>query len=185
MSDTLFIHACARENSRTMELARCVLEQLGGEAEEVDLYKTTLSPLDAEGMSVRDAAALAGDFSDERFMLARRFAVAKTIVIAAPYWDLMFPAVLKLYFEAITVNGLTFAYSEKGIPTGRCLADRLVYVTTAGGPIVKDFGYEYVCALAKTFYGIKEVYRVSAEGLDIRGADVTAILSEAKRRIAL
>ncbi len=183
MSDTLFIHACARDTSRTMELARCVLDQLGTAAEEVDLYKIALSPLDAEGMKARDAAVAAGDFSDDRFALARQFAAAKTIVIAAPYWDLMFPAVLRTYFEAITVNGLTFAYSEKGIPTGQCRAERLVYVTTAGGPIVKNFGYEYVCALATSFYGIQEVRCVSAEGLDIRGADAAAILSAAKSRV--
>ena len=93
-------------------------------------------------------------------------------------------AVLKTYLEAITVNGLTFMYSEKGIPTGLCCAQRLIYVTTAGGPIVKDFGFDYVNALAKTFYGIQDVSCVRAEGLDIYGADVDAILLSAKESIS-
>ena len=95
----------------------------------------------------------------------------------------MFPSVLKVYFEAITVNGLTFVYSEKGIPTGLCDADRLIYVTTSGGPIIKNFGFDYVLALAQTFYGIKDVKCISAEGLDIRGADVDSILQSAKKSI--
>ena len=184
MSEILFVNACVRENSRTLELARCVLEKLGGEAEEVSLYGTELSPLDVEGMQARDEAARTADFSDSRFALARQFAAKETVVIAAPYWDLMFPSVLKLYFEAITVNGLTFKYGEKGIPVGLCNAKRLIYVTTSGGPIHMNFGYEYVRALATAFFGIGDVRFVSAEGLDIRGADVEAILQSAKESVA-
>ena len=185
MPKTLFVNACVRENSRTQELAECVLAKIGGAFEEVRLYETDLVPLDVAGMKERDAAHAAGDFSAARFELARQFASCETIVIAAPYWDLMFPAVLKMYFEAITVNGLTFAYGENGIPYGLCQAKRLIYVTTAGGPIVMNFGFDYTCALAKSFYGIRDVRCISAEMLDIRGADAEAILRRAKEAIAL
>ena len=180
MSKNLFINACARENSRTLELAKHVLDKIGNEFDEIKLYESDLSPLDAKGLEERAAAFGVKDFSDKRFDVARQFASAETIVIAAPYWDLMFPSVLKMYFEAVTVNGITFVYSEKGIPTGLCKAERLIYVTTSGGPIVKNFGYEYAYELAKSFYGIKDVSCVSAEGLDIRGADVEYILKKAK-----
>ena len=180
MAEILFINACTRDNSRTKELADCLLERLGGEVTEVDLYKTKLQPLDAEGMKVRDEASRTKNFSDSRFDPAKQFAAADTIVIAAPYWDLMFPAVLKLYIESVTVNGLTFVYGENGIPCGLCKATRLIYVTTAGGPIVKNFGYDYVRALAQSFYGINDVCCVCAEGLDIHGADVQEILCKAK-----
>ena len=180
MSDILFVNACVRENSRTLELAKTVLAQLGGEAEEVKLYEEKLAPLDMEGMHTRDSASARNDFSDDCFALARQFASAKTIVIAAPYWDLMFPAALKLYFEAITVNGLTFAYGPNGIPVGKCSAKRLIYVTTSGGPIFQNFGYDYASALAKAFYGIKDTKCISAQGLDIFGADTDMILRQAK-----
>ena len=184
MSDILFINACVRENSRTLKLANHVLGTLEGEITEVRLYDLGLTPLDEEGLKARDAAFDAKDFSDSRFDLAKQFAEAKTVVIAAPYWDLMFPAVLKTYLEAITVNGLVFSYSEKGIPTGMCKAERLIYVTTSGGPIFKNFGYDYVSALADAFYGINDVKCISAEGLDIRGADVDAIMRKAKENVA-
>ena len=180
MGKILFINACVRENSRTLELARCVLDNLAGEVEERRLYETALSPLDAVGMRARDAAFAAKDFSDARFDLARQFATADEIVIAAPYWDLMFPSILKTYFETVTVNGLAFVYSERGIPMGLCKAKRLIYVTTSGGPIINSFGYDYTRALAVSFYGISDVRCISAEKLDIRGADVEAILTAAK-----
>ena len=181
MAEILFVNACVRPHSRTLELAKRVLEQLSGEVEEVKLYNEKLSPLDLAEMEIRGKAARTKDFSGEVFALARQFARAETIVIAAPYWDLMFPAVVKTYFEKITVNGLTFAYGANGFPQGLCKGKRLIYVTTAGGPIVHNFGYEYVSALAKNFYGIKEVQCVQAEGLDIYGADVAQIMCEAKK----
>lgn len=184
MSDILFINACVRENSRTLSLARTVLDQLGGEVEEVKLYELGLAPLDNEGMAARAAAFDAKDFSDGCFALARQFAEARTVVVAAPYWDMMFPAVLKTYFENVTVNGLAFVYSDKGYPVGLCKAEKMIYVTTAGGPIVKSFGFDYAEALAKTFYGIKDVRRVSAECLDIHGSDADAILKKAKDSVA-
>ena len=183
MAEALFVNACVRENSRTLDLAQHVLEKLGSAFEEVKLYEADLSPLDAEGLREREAACVAKDFSGSRFNLARQFAAAETIVIAAPYWDLMFPAVLKIYFESVTVNGLTFAYGENGIPMGLCKAKRLIYVTTAGGPIMKNFGYDYTCALAKSFYGIQDVVCISAEKLDIHGADAETILCSAKEAV--
>ena len=184
MSEILFVNACAREESRTLLLAREVLKNLGGKFEEVDLYKIKLEALDAEGIKARNEAFAAKDFSDSKFDLSRQFAKAKVIVVAAPYWDLMFPAVLKTYFETVTVNGIAFVYSDKGIPTGLCNAERMIYVTTSGGPIIKNFGFDYAMSLAKSFYGINDVRCVRAEGLDIRGANAEEILLKAKNSLA-
>lgn len=181
MEKILFINACVRPNSRTQELAKYVLDRLLGKVEEIKLYEKELTPLSLKEMEKREMAAKSKDFSDKMFDLPKQFASSDTIVIAAPYWDLMFPAVLKNYLEKITVNGLTFAYGKNGIPYGLCNGKRLIYVTTAGGPIKYDFGYEYITALAKNFYGIKEVLCVKAEGLDIFGADTYAIMEKAKK----
>ena len=119
------------------------------------------------------------------FALARQFAQADDIVVAAPYWDLSFPAVLKQYIEQINVSGVTFRYSEEGIPEGLCKANRLFYITTAGGDFVPDdYGYGYIKALAENFYGIKTVELIKAAGLDIVGADVEQILSSCEEESA-
>lgn len=180
MNKILFLNGCVRENSRTLELAEYALSFLSGEREDVDLYSLKLTPLDGEDLEFRSKAGINKDFSDDRFKLAKQFSQADTIVIAAPYWDLMFPAVVKLYFESVTVSGLTFVYGENGIPKGLCKAKNLIYITTSGGPIIHNFGFEYVSALSKSFYGIEEVKFISAQGLDIKGADVDKIMRNAK-----
>ena len=181
MAKILFINACIRENSHTLDLAKSVLSKLSGEVEEVPLFNIDLSPIGLKELEIRDTASKTKDFSNGIFDLAKQFASAETIVIATPYWDLSFPAVVKTYFENITVTGLTFAYGNDGIPQGLCNGKRLIYVTTAGGPIAYNFGYDYVSTLAKGFYGIKDVQCVKAEGLDIYGADVLSIMDKAKK----
>lgn len=185
MSKILFINACVREQSRTLNLAQYVLEKLGGEVEEVKLHEVKLFPLNREGIELREMACKNNDFSSHVFDLAKQFAKAETILIAAPYWDLMFPASLKTYIETITINDLTFTYGENGIPQGLCSCKKLIYITTSGGPIHFNFGYDYISAVAKAFYGVKEVQCVKAEGLDIHGADVEQILNNAKQSFAL
>lgn len=185
MSNILFVNACIRENSRTLELANYVLSKLNGDVEELKLYDKELFALDLEGLKLRESASSNNDYSDDVFNFAKQFASADIIVFAAPYWDLMFPAIVKTYLENVTVSGLTFFYGEDGIPKGLCKGKKLIYVTTAGGPIIHNYGYEYIETLAKTFYGINDVSCVSAEGLDIIGADVISILNKAKDSFVL
>ena len=179
----LFVNGCVRENSRTLELANAVLEQLPEAAEEICLYPDGPEGLDAESLCLRDALLAEQNYNHPMFRLARQFAAADTIVMAAPYWDLAFPAKLRAYLEEITVTGITFQYGADGAPQGLCKAKKLIYVTTAGGPIFQHFGFEYVKALAQTFYGIPEVCMIKAEGLDIWGADAVQILEQTKQAI--
>ena len=184
MDKILLINACVKHCSRTLELAKTLLQKLKGDVQEVQLYELTLPVLDLNGMEKRNLASQKNDFSDPVFDAAKQFSAADIIVIAAPYWDLMFPAVLKTYLENITVAGITFRYSAEGRPQSLCPAQALYYVTTAGGFIGQnDFGFAYVKALAQNFFGIVDVNRYTAEGLDIVGADVEAILSKAKAEI--
>lgn len=183
MKQILFVNGCPRPNSRTLELARAVLASMEGQVQEVALFEDGPAHLTWESLSLRDRLSRQQDFSHPMFRWARQFADADEIVVAAPYWDLMFPAVVRSYFEAVTVSGLTFVYGEDGIPRGLCKAERLTYVTTAGGPVVRNFGFDYVDALARTFYGIGETRCIKAEGLDIWGADEAALLDEAKKSL--
>ena len=105
---TLYINACVRRNSRTNELASFVLSKSGGaDIQEVNLQKERIMPLDQETLSHRDECAASGNFSDEVFSYARQFAQADQIVIAAPYWDLLFPTSLRAYFERVCAVGVT------------------------------------------------------------------------------
>lgn len=176
----LFVNACARNDSRTAQLSRCLLDRLSGEITEINLYEEHILPIDAKAIEKRNLR----DYSGEEFNYAKQFKEADIIVIAAPFWDLSFPSVLKIYFENITVAGITFEYSNEGKPMGKCNAKKLYYITTAGGYIGKNnFGFDYAKALAESFFGIEEVNFFSAEGLDIFGTDVKSVMDEAKERI--
>ena len=176
----LFVNACIRKNSRTRFLAEQVSRQLSGTVIEVNPVTAT-EPITSEEFIINRADATGKmDFADPAYAPARQFAEADIIVVAAPYWDLSFPAILKAYFEQVNVVGLTFEYTDDGLPRGLCKAKKLIYVTTAGGPIISDeYGYGYVKSLAQGFYGIAEVCQVKAEKLDVIGADVEGILNKA------
>lgn len=180
----LFVNACVRPNSRTYELAKHLLRRVPGDICEIDLYKENIRPLDLQSLSDRMQHLQEEDFNHPDFGYAHQFAEADTIVIAAPYWDLLFPAVLRSYLEMVTVTRITFAYSKEGRPQGLCRAKRLYYVTTAGGMIGdNNFGFDYVKALAQNLYGIQDVRFISAEGLEVAENDVDGIMSRAKAAI--
>ena len=175
----LLINACVREESRTMVLARRVLEEMEGEVTELALASLGLAPLDRVSLARRDSLLREGRLDDPMLRYARQFAEAEEIVIAAPFWDLSFPALLKVYLEQIAVAGITFRYVE-GRPVGLCRAKRLTYVTTSGGPITEDFGYTYVKALARSFYGIGSTRAVRAMKLDMLGIPSAELLARAE-----
>ncbi|MBR5948566.1 MAG: NAD(P)H-dependent oxidoreductase [Clostridia bacterium] len=180
----LFINACVRGESRTKLLASALLEKLNEPYEEVRLEDIDFPKVDEAFLHKRDGLIAAEEFSAPIFAPARQFARADKIVIAAPYWDLSFPAALKQYFEQINVLGITFRYTEEGFPEGLCRAKELYYVSTAGGSFVpEEFGFGYVKALAEGFYGIKNSRLFIAKGLDIVGADAEAIVEECIREI--
>lgn len=180
----LFVNACARKDSRTKILADYLLSKLNATVQERNLAQTTISPLSEEMLERRAALADKQDFTHPLFQLAKEFASADAIVIAAPFWDLSFPALLKIYIENINVVSITFAYNKDGNPYGLCKAKKLYYVTTAGGPILDDtYGYGYIKNLAQQFYAIPEIHCIKAENLDVENADVEQILYETRRHI--
>ena len=180
----LFVDACVRGGSRTRRLAEYLLQKLGEPVETLRLADETFPATDEDFLRLRDELTAKGDLEHPIFAYARQFAAADAVVIAAPFWDLSFPAALKQYFERVNAVGVTFSYSPEGIPVGSCRAKRLYYVTTAGGPIFSaEYGFGYVRALAEGFYQIPETKFVKAEGLDVVGADVETILREAERAV--
>ncbi len=185
MKKILYVNSCVRPQSRTNRLAEKLLNLLNGDVTEVHTDDCGTAPLTNSALNKRELLISESNFSVPEFENARLFAEADIIVISAPYWDMSFPSSLKVYFENINVRGITFCYTDEGIPKGLCRAKELYYVTTAGGKILNNFGFEYVDALSKVFYGIKNTHFVCAEGLDIIGADTEKILMEAEKRINL
>ena len=174
----LFINACIREESRTLILAKDVLSKMQGTVTELDLTKENLAPLNRVSLEKRERLLQSDETNAPMFQYAKQFAQADEIVIAAPFWDLSFPSILKIYMEQITVAGITFEY-RNGRPTGLCKAKRLIYVTTAGGEIFCDFGYSYIKTLANNFYGIEETISYRAINLDVQYISAAELLQKA------
>ena len=129
----------------------------------------------------RDALADAGDFSGPVFRMARIFQQAEKIVVAAPFWDLTFPAALRVYIEHISACGLCYHYEADGCH-GDCKASRLLYLTT-GGDFEKpeSLGVLYWKQLAAMF-GIPRFDYVFAGGLDVDPSKAAEILAEAREK---
>lgn len=184
MRNVLFVDATVRPESRTKELAVHLIQKLNGNVKKVRLIDERLPIMDNELLEWRNRACQEGNYESPYFDYAKQFAEADYIVIAAPYWDLSFPAILKNYIEAITVVGLTFGYTENGVPEGYCNAKKLYYVTTSGGPLYgPEYGSGYIKAMATQMFGVDDFQLIKAENLDIVGADVSKIMADAKANI--
>lgn len=179
----LFINACVREHSRTLSLCHAYIKKRLSEDDvavhEVSLQKEELVLIDGKALAERDRDIKKQNFSAKLYDDAKAFAAADLILIAAPYWDCSFPALLKIYFENICVNGLTFFYRDDGIPASLCNANKLVYITTSGGYLAKPNSLELYLQELCHLLGIPEMSFYSAQGLDIIGNDVDQIMSKA------
>ncbi len=184
----LFVNACirGREQSRTWKLCQAFLEGCKArwpeaEIRERDLTAVPLPVLTTE-LDDRRQPRLPEDPRDPTFAPAQAQAQADLVVIGAPYWDLTFPAALKVYLEWASMLGITFRYTREGEQVGMSRAKELIYITTAGGPLEgQNYGFDYLKGLGGMF-GIPSVRCLCAQGLDIQGNDPEAILKEAQER---
>ena len=187
----LFVDCCISQrgcDSRTRQLADAYL--LGArqghpeaEVETVDLRTLELRPYHPQALNYRDGLAMAGKFDDPIYDLARQFRDADRIVVAAPFWDLSFPAVLRTYIEHIAANGVCYHYDQTG-PHGDCRADRLTYLTT-GGDFERENSlgvlyWQQLCAM----FGIPVFDYVFAGGLDAAPERAEETLTKACLRAA-
>ncbi len=170
MKKLLIIDCCIRgDESATRKLYEKYLAKL--ETSDVDIEKLylmqeDLKPLTNDDINLRDKLLKSGNLEHDIFKYAKQFAMADEILIAAPYWDLSFPSLLRVYFERVSVAGITFGY-EGAESVGYCKADKILYFSTCGG-FVKGvhLGVEYVKQLAQMF-GINNFEKVIVEGLDV------------------
>ena len=145
-----------------------------------------LRPFDPGMLDERDALAAVGAWDAPVFTLARQFRAADAVVVAAPFWDLSFPAALRTYIEYISANGLTYHYEADGCH-GDCRAQRLVYLTSGGDVEREDsLGVLYWRQLTAMF-GIPQFDYVFAGGVDLdpaKAPELVAAAAETARRLA-
>lgn len=178
MKKVLCVDSCIKAaESRTKRIADALIEELQKSnlfaVETVVVDGTPLKPLGLKEYKSRRQLLDAQKTDDPLFNYAKQFASADLIVIAAPFWDMCFPAKLKTYFENIAVAGVTFINTENGNSVGDCKAERMVYITTRGMVIPDGHAMEQAAPYLKAlsmFFGINNFEMVSAYGLDISTA---------------
>lgn len=188
MKNVLWVDCCIRgEASRTLRLSRAFLDSLPQDCAVTHLDLMQLQPRYFVGAYFEERQQLLerGELSHPRFGLARQFAAADAIVVSAPFWDLSFPALLKVYIEQVSLDGITFGSTAQGL-VGLCRAERMVYLTTRGGFYTGDdmeMGSRYMEALSK-FFGIARYDCIAADGMDVAGFDGEASLNAAMEKAA-
>lgn len=180
MKRVLYVDACMRAESRTEELAAAYIRQVFPEdicsVQRIRVADLDLAPMGGEDVAARDADLAAERTDLPAYALAREFAAADEIVVAAPFWDSSFPSKLKVYIEHICVQSVTLGYGADGRPAKLCKADRLTYITTAGGPLRKvpsvKLYWEELCGM----FGIEDLRFYCAAGLDANPAAAAGTL---------
>lgn len=184
MLKILFVNACVRgAESRTLELARIFLEELCSclpdtQVIEHDLMGMNLRPVDRETLMRKEALCDERRWDNPLIQPAADFQRADAVIVAAPYWDMSFPSILKVWVENMYVRNLTFRYvNDQSV--GLCSGREAVYITTAGSPIGEhDWGTAYIRDVLQVL-GIPGFAEVKAETLDLAGSDPAAIMHEA------
>ena len=190
MKKVLFVNCCIRrEQSRSLKLAKKFLDDLDPkeyDIEELCLMDEPLEYFKDSFFAQRERLLAEKKFDHPRFRYAWQFKDADKIVVAAPFWDLSFPALLKVYIEQVSVDGITFGSTDSGLQ-GLCRASQLVFLTTRGGFYTGDameMGSRYLDAL-HTFFGIGAYTCTAADGMDVAGFDAAASLAAIDRAKAL
>lgn len=169
MKSLLFINGCVRtNNSRTLKIARTYISKIN-ENNQYDIKEVNLGSGEMHYINSMSFNSMTGEQKYRDSTLAREFACADMIIIAAPFWEFMFPAVLSCYIENISFSGITFRYNENG-SIGMCNADSLVYIYTSGDYLKEEDkqSEKYLLRLSK-FFGIDKFSSIFVDGLDIEG----------------
>ena len=179
MEKLMVIDSCMREGSRTRRILRAAMEVLSGryDVEMVDVNALALPPVTPETLAERSS----GVVPEGTVAVARRIASADRLVIAAPFWDMSFPAALKAFFENMSLFGVTFTDNGRTCE-GLCRCRRVMYITTRGMDIetgsARDQGSSYIGALS-SLWGLGEVITVAAWNLDyLRGEELEKKLGD-------
>lgn len=186
MSKVLYIKANIKNEgeSRTFKVSDSFVEEYKKNNPEdeiitLDLYKENIDFLRAD-----DLGKLFGPKDEESknnsiLKYAYEFADADKYIIAAPMWNLSFPAILKAYIDYVSVSGITFKYTAEG-PVGLLNNKKAVHIVSRGGAYDNspyEMGDRYLRTILG-FFGIKDIETIAIDNLDVIGVNVEEKVEE-------
>lgn len=190
MSKVLYITADVKpaSESRTLALSDKFIETYKESHPEDEIISLDLNKEGIRLLTMEDIQSIFGPKTEESknhpiLKYAYQFVDADKYVIAAPFWNLSIPAVLKAYIDYISVSGITFKYTENG-PVGLCQGKKVAHIVARGGAYSEgpaaefEMGDRYLRTILG-FFGITDFTTIAAESMDVYGLDTAAILNEA------
>ena len=186
MSKVLYIKANIKNEgeSRTFKVSDSFVEEYKKNNPEdeiitLDLYKENIDFLRAD-----DLGKLFGPKDEESknnsiLKYAYQFADADKYIIAAPMWNLSFPAILKAYIDYVSVSGITFKYTAEG-PVGLLNNKKAAHIVSRGGGYDNspyEMGDRYLRTILG-FFGIKDIETIAIDNLDVMGVNVKEKVEE-------
>lgn len=167
MQKLVFIDACVRQSdSRTLRIAEPIVSALSKRYKitRYDLPDMDIVPLNPGLFEERGVGEIPGWAKEA----AQSIAAADRIVIAAPFWDMSFPAVLKCFFEQTSLFDVTFTDTGKTCQ-GLCKAPKVLYITTRGMDIStcdpREQATPYLKALG-SLWNLGELTTIAAQNMD-------------------
>lgn len=173
MDKLIIIDACVREDeSRTRRIAEPVISAL---SKRYGITRYNLPEMD--GLTPLDPVLFKergeGDIPAWAVQAAKDIAEADRILIAAPFWDMSFPAALKCFFEQTSLFDITF--TDNGTTcVGLCKAPKVLYITTRGMDIPtgdpREQATPYLTALG-SLWNLGELTTIAAWNMDYSSAE--------------
>ncbi|MCX0397863.1 FMN-dependent NADH-azoreductase [Clostridium perfringens] len=186
MSKVLYIKANIKNEgeSRTFKVSDSFVEEYKKNNPEDEIITLDLYKENIDFLRVDDLGKLFGPKDEESknnsiLKYAYQFADADKYIIAAPMWNLSFPAILKAYIDYVSVSGITFKYTAEG-PVGLLNNKKAVHIVSRGGGYDNspyEMGDRYLRTILG-FFGIKDIETIAIDNLDVMGVNVKEKVKE-------
>lgn len=186
MGKVLYIKANIKNEgeSRTFKVSDSFVEEYKKNNPEDEIITLDLYKENIDFLRVDDLGKLFGPKDEESknnsiLKYAYQFADADKYIIAAPMWNLSFPAILKAYIDYVSVSGITFKYTAEG-PVGLLNNKKAVHIVSRGGGYDNspyEMGDRYLRTILG-FFGIKDIETIAIDNLDVIGVNVEGKVEE-------
>ncbi|MDK0715140.1 NAD(P)H-dependent oxidoreductase [Clostridium perfringens] len=186
MSKVLYVKANIKNEgeSRTFKVSDSFVEEYKKDNPEDEIITLDLYKENIDFLRVDDLGKLFGPKDEESknnsiLKYAYQFADADKYIIAAPMWNLSFPAILKAYIDYVSVSGITFKYTAEG-PVGLLNNKKAVHIVSRGGGYDNspyEMGDRYLRTILG-FFGIKDIETIAIDNLDVMGVNVKEKVEE-------
>ncbi|MDM0621944.1 FMN-dependent NADH-azoreductase [Clostridium perfringens] len=186
MSKVLYVKANIKNEgeSRTFKVSDSFVEEYKKNNPEDEIITLDLYKENIDFLRVDDLGKLFGPKDEESknnsiLKYAYQFADADKYIIAAPMWNLSFPAILKAYIDYVSVSGITFKYTAEGA-VGLLNNKKAVHIVSRGGGYDNspyEMGDRYLRTILG-FFGIKDIETIAIDNLDVMGVNVKEKVEE-------